>query len=356
MPHGRDFEVVVPSDYDAEERLDKYLAEAVPDVSRSKVQDGIREELVTINGQTVTKKSRPVEAGDRLVGTVPLPPPPQAEPEPIPLDVAYEDDALIAVRKPAGMVVHPAPGHRTGTLVNALLHHVGANTAVKAEDASELRDDDVGLSLENAWPGCDDSPVVRPGIVHRLDKDTTGLLVVAKDDVAHRRLAAQFAEHTVERTYHAIVWGRPEPPSGRIEGRIGRDPHDRKRMAVVPEDRGKRATTHYETLERHRHTALVAFQLETGRTHQIRVHASHRHHPVLGDAKYGGRAVRYGSTGGTRERFFEHLFEKMPRQALHARSLGFVHPKTDEWMHFEAALPDDMQHVLGRLRDVEGDG
>lgn len=353
-PRGKPFSLSVPDPYDAAERLDVYIAEALPDVSRTKIQRGIKEGLVRVNGQVVTKKSHSVAAGDRLEGTVPLPPPPQAEPEPIPLDIVYEDEALLVVNKPAEMVVHPAPGHRTGTLVNALLHHVGGE-AVRADEEETLAPDEVGLSTVNALPERADSPVVRPGIVHRLDKNTTGLLVVAKHDAAHRHLARQFQERTIERTYHALVWGVPQPPAGQIEGAIGRDPHNRKRMAVVEDERGKYALTRYRTLERHAHTALLAFSLETGRTHQIRVHAQHIHHPILGDPTYGGQAVRYGPAGGSRATFFERLFEAMPRPALHARSLGFEHPETGERVHFEVDMPEDMQHVLERLRSVEGE-
>jgi RluA family pseudouridine synthase len=264
----------------------------------------------------------------------------------------YEDDALLVVNKPAGMVVHPAHGHRNGTLVNALLHHVDGQTVAREDD--ELDAEDLGLSMVNALPERPGNPSIRPGIVHRLDKDTSGLLVVAKTDVAHRRLARQFKQHTTHRRYMAIVWGHPEPPSGTIEGAIGRDPHNRKRMAVVPDEKGKEAITHYEVVERHAHTALVRFQLETGRTHQIRVHASDVHHPLLGDPTYGGQSVRYGPQGGKRRRFFEHLFERMPRQALHAAELGFTHPMTNDPVQFTANLPADMQHVLDRLRAVEG--
>jgi RluA family pseudouridine synthase len=275
----------------------------------------------------------------------------EAVPQPIPLNIVYEDDALLVVNKPADMVVHPAHGHRKGTLVNALLHHVEGQS-VDHEDEN-LDADELGLSMVNALPERPDNPSIRPGIVHRLDKDTSGVLVVAKTDVAHRRLAQQFKEHTTHRRYLAIVWGHPEPPLGTIEGTIGRDPHNRKRMAVVPDAKGKHAVTHYEVIERHAHTALVQFQLETGRTHQIRVHASDIHHPLLGDPTYGGQAVRYGHQGGKRRRFFEHLFERMPRQALHAHELGFTHPLTGETMQFTVDLPDDMQHVLDRLRTVE---
>lgn len=350
---GDTIEVQVPPDYEGEERLDKYLTRFFPNASRTKVQRSIRKGQALVNGEDV-KKSYPVQAGDRIVCRLVQPPPIEAEPQPIPLDIVYEDDALLVVNKDADMVVHPAHGHRKGTLVNALLHHVEGQT-VRRED-EDLDAEDLGLSMVNALPERPDNPSIRPGIVHRLDKDTSGLLVVAKTDVAHRRLARQFKEHTVQRRYLGIVWGHPEPSAGTIEGAIGRDPHDRKRMAVVPAAKGKNAITHYETLERQAHTALVRFQLETGRTHQIRVHAKHIHHPLLGDLTYGGQSVRYGSQGRKRRRFYERLFERMPRQALHAYELGFTHPMTEKEMHFTADLPDDMQHVLDRLRTVEGEG
>ena len=348
---GDTITVRVPQDYAEEERLDKYLTRFFPQASRTKVQRSIRKGQALVNGEDI-KKSYAVQGGDTIVCRLVQPPPIEAEPQPIPLDIVYGDDVLLVVNKPAGMVVHPAHGHRKGTLVNALLHHVDGETVAREDE--NLDADELGLSMINALPERPGNPSIRPGIVHRLDKDTSGLLVVAKTDVAHRRLARQFKEHTTHRRYVAIVWGHPEPPSGTIEGAIGRDPHNRKRMAVVPDDNGKAATTHYEVVERHAHTALVQFQLETGRTHQIRVHASDMHHPLLGDPTYGGQSVRYGSQGGKRRRFFEHLFERMPRQALHAAELGFIHPMTDEAMRFTADLPDDMQHVLERLRAVEG--
>lgn len=347
---GDTITVRVPEDYADEERLDKYLTRFFPKASRTKVQRSIRKGQALVNGEDI-KKSYPVQGGDEIVCRLVQPPPIEAVPQPIPLDIVYEDEVLLVVNKPADMVVHPAHGHRKGTLVNALLHHVEGQTVAHEDD--DLDADELGLSMVNALPERPDNPSIRPGIVHRLDKDTSGVLVVAKTDVAHRRLAQQFKEHTTHRKYLAIVWGHPEPPSGTIEGAIGRDPHNRKRMAVVPDEKGKRAITHYEIIERHAHTALVQFQLETGRTHQIRVHASDIHHPLLGDPTYGGRAVRYGPQGGKRRRFFEHLFERMPRQALHASELGFTHPLTGETMQFTADLPDDMQHVLDRLREVE---
>ena len=346
---GDAVEVVVAEDGDGM-RLDKYLTRFYPEASRTKIQRSIKKGHVQVNGRDVSKSYR-VETGDEIVFRLIRKPPIQAEPEDIPLHVVYEDDDLLVVNKEAGMVVHPAPGHRSGTLVNALLHHVGGG-AVAADD-EDLGEEEAGLSMINALPARPDHPVVRPGIVHRLDKGTSGLLVVAKHDRAHRVLADQFKAHTTERRYRAIVWGHFDPPSGTITGAIGRDPHRRQRMAVVSEERGKSATTHYATVEKHAHTSVVEFELETGRTHQIRVHAEHRHHPVLGDPKYGGQAVRYGQQGGKRKAFFRNLFDAMPRPALHAYRLGFEHPSTGEAMQFDADPPDDMQHVLRRLREVE---
>lgn len=340
----------VPNDYTDADRLDVFVADRLPRFSRSKVQESIKEGTVTVNGQRA-KKSSPVEPGDIVECRIVKPPPLGAEPEAIPLDVTYEDDDLIVVNKPAGMVVHPSYGHPSGTLVNALLHHVrsGPIRVDDLDEDDELDDEEVGLSTTNALPERSGSPVVRPGIVHRLDKDTSGLLVVAKHDVAHRRLAAQFAAHTTYRRYRALVWGHPEPAAGHVEGAIGRDPRHRKRMAVV-EQGGKDAVTHYETVERLADVALLHFNLETGRTHQIRVHAQYLGHPVLGDATYGGQRIRSGGSTKSRRAFYRNLFDVMPRQALHAYALGFEHPSTGEHMRFTADVPHDMQHVVDRLR------
>jgi 23S rRNA pseudouridine1911/1915/1917 synthase len=349
---GNAAEIVVPADAaDAGTRIDKYLTRFYPETSRTKIQRSIKEGHVKVNGEDVAK-SYPVEPGDRIAFRLIRKPPLEAEPEALPLDVVYEDDDVIVVNKAAGRVVHPAPGHRSGTLVNALLHHVGGR-AVEADDDTGS-DEEVGLSMVNALPERPDHPVVRPGIVHRLDKGTTGLLVVAKHDRAHRALAAQFQAHTVDRRYRAVVWGHFDPPAGTVTGAIGRHPHHRQRMAVVADDDGKAATTHYDTAQRLQHASVVEFRLETGRTHQIRVHAEHRGHPVLGDPKYGGDRVRYGTQSGPRRRFFDRLVEHLGRPALHAASLGFEHPGTGADVHFEVDLPDDMQHVLARLREVEG--
>lgn len=342
----------VPPGYREDARLDVYLTRFLPNASRAKVQQGIREGRAIVNGRAQTRVSYRVQPNDRIVCHLDRPPPTEAKPEAIPIDVVYEDSWLIVVNKPAGMVVHPAHGNQTGTLVNALLHHVGAG-AISVDDLEDVDEEDVGLSVVNAAPVGPGDLSIRPGIVHRLDKDTSGLLVVAKDDLTHRRLARQFEERTIKRRYVAIVWGVPDPPSGTITAPIGRDPRDRKRMAVVGADSGKLAVTHYEVQERHAHTAVVHFRLETGRTHQIRVHAVHLGHPVLGDVRYDGARIRSGPVTARRRVFFENVFGIMPRQALHAETLGFVHPHTRQELSLAAPMPADMTEVLERIRRAE---
>ena len=335
-------------------RLDLYITDKTANATRSKVQRAIKEGRVDVNGQPATKSSAPVQPGDRIVCRVLRPPPIDVVPEDIPLDVVYEDDTLLVVVKPAGMVVHPAYGHRSGTLINALLHHVGAGP-LSAEDLDDADDDDVGLAVSSAGPQYDGDPTIRPGLVHRLDKDTTGLMVVAKTDVAAAHLGAQFAARTIRRRYLALVWG--DPGDGRVEGWLGRSPRDRKKISVRPEGEGKWAATRYETVEGFGATALVRLQLETGRTHQIRVHAASIGHPVFGDTTYGGDRIIYGAAEGSRKAFVGNLFKRLgPRQALHAATLGFTHPETGAEMTFEAPMPDDMAWVVERLRSVEGPG
>ncbi len=331
----------VPEDYRAGARLDVYIARLAENASRTTIQRGIRNGLVEVNGRAVTKPSVTAQAGDVIRCRLPLPPPTTIVAEALPFEIIYEDDRLIVVNKAAGMPVHPGPGHRSGTLVNALLHHVGCPKVCPDLPAP------VGLSTAHSARG-----TVRPGIVHRLDKDTTGLIVVAKDDETHRKIACQFHRRTVRRTYLAILWGKPEPPAGRIDAPIGRDSRDRKKMAVVLG--GKRAVTRYETVETLRHTSLVRCRLETGRTHQIRVHVRHVGHPVVGDKTYRGQELRAGPRTSHRRAFFGNLFQVMPRQALHAETLGFVHPGTGVLAEFTCDLPADMQHVLNQLRRIEG--
>lgn len=341
----------VPEGYEEEGRIDKYITRFLENASRTKVQRGISQGRVEVNGMVIDKASHTVAAGDVIVCRVIKPPPITLSPEEIPLEIPYEDEDLLIVNKPAGMVVHPAYGHRSGTLLNALLYHVGGpEVSAEALDSRSVKDSELGLSTVNARPRRKESPIVRPGLVHRLDKDTTGLMVVAKHDVAHRRLARQFKEHTIQRRYAAIGWGALDPPQGRIEGAIGRDPRDRKRMTVVPAGRGKHAVTHYETLETFEHETLLRFQLETGRTHQIRVHAAHSGHPLLGDMTYGGDSIRSGRSTRNRRAFYDNLFHELKRQALHAQTLGFTHPATEQQVTFESELPVDMEFVVSRLR------
>ncbi len=346
-----EIELLVPPGQ-APMRLDVYITDKTANATRSKVQKAIREGRVEVNDVAASKVSAPVQPGDRIVCRVLRPPPIDIVPEDIPIDVVYEDDALLVVDKPAGMVVHPAYGHRSGTLINALLHHVGAGP-VSGDEINDTDDDDLGLATATAGPRYDGDPTVRPGLVHRLDKDTTGLMVVAKTDVAAAHLGKQFADRTIQRRYLALVWG--EPGHGRVEGWLGRSPRDRKKMSVRPDDEGKWAATRYESVEEFGFTSLVRFQLETGRTHQIRVHAASIGHPVFGDVTYGGDRIVYGSAEGSRKAFVSNLFKRLgPRQALHAATLGFVHPTSREPMSFEAPMPEDMDWVVGRLRTVEG--
>lgn len=351
--HGERSADVVVSDQGPGERLDRVLTDVFPDLSRSRIQKAIGAEEVTVDGEPVSK-SYSVDGGETIRCRISGPDPIRAEPQPIPLDVVYEDEVLIVVDKPAGLVVHPAPGHPDGTLVNALLHHVGGSE-VRVEEGTELEveDDELGLSTVRAAPSGPSSRTVRPGIVHRLDKDTTGLLVVAKTDRVHTGLAAQFRAHTVDRQYQALVWGRPERTTGTIDAPIGRDPARRTRMAVTDRHGGKEAITRYRVQASRGPISLLAFQLETGRTHQIRVHAAHLGHPVLGDPTYGGRGVKYGPRHGPARRELEAIVEETSRQALHARVLGFTHPDTEEELRFVSDWPRDMLAVWQRLRSFD---
>jgi 23S rRNA pseudouridine1911/1915/1917 synthase len=316
MPH--DVEIVVP-DGKKRERID--LTHHVENATRSKVQRAIRDGKVFVNGVAV-RPSHPVAPGEIIRFTLPSPPPQDALPENIPLDVVYEDDQLIVVNKPAGMVVHPAHGNYTGTLVNALLYHCG--------NLSTLNDP------------------VRPGIVHRLDKETSGLLVAAKNETAHAFLAKQFAKRTIRREYLAIVWGAFRDREGLIEAELGRSKSDRKKMAVV--EGGKPAATEYTVLERFAYLTLIRLRLRTGRTHQIRVHLAHIHHPVFGDPTYNGRHIVAGPGTPRQKAEVQRMLDLISRQALHARTIGFVHPTSRQELFFDSPLPADIESVLALLR------
>lgn len=359
--------VVVPPGHNTPTRLDMYLTAKLPNATRTKVQDGIKEGHVLVNGSK-PKASQLVQPNDVIECTILKPPPIEALPEDIPLDIRYEDEWLIVLNKPAGMVVHPAYGNRSGTLINALLHHVGAG-AIRLDDLQEDEEEEEEvennaanadevtpqqaspqLSLINATPRYKGDPSIRPGLVHRLDKDTSGLMVIAKDDAVHVHLANQFAKRTISRRYRAILWGILKEPTGTVSTYLGRDKRDRKLVAVLPDGQGKHAITHYTVLETLNYFSFVEFRLETGRTHQIRVHAKHLGHSCFGDKTYGGDHVQFALAGSsTKKAFFDNLFKVLPRQALHAYTLGFVHPVTGETLHFTADLPDDMQHVWAQL-------
>ncbi|MCG8374563.1 MAG: RluA family pseudouridine synthase [Balneolales bacterium] len=319
------YEFKVPTGQQESIRLDAYITSFVENATRNKVQKAIKDGYVWVNGKN-EKASYKMLPGDEIYIELPLPPPPEAKAEELDLDIVFEDDDLIVVNKAPGMVVHPAYGNWTGTLVNGLMHHV--------EDLAGEEEDNL-----------------RPGIVHRLDKDTSGLLVVAKNDETLASLSALFAEKDIERTYWAIVWGTPHEQQGTVEGDIGRSKHDRKLMTVLPEGRGKHAVTHWKVLEYFDYLSLVEVKLETGRTHQIRVHFNHIGHNVFGDSTYGGTSVRYGPNTGARKVMFHKLITGLGRQALHAKTLGFKHPKTGEMVSFNSELPEDFQHVLDTLRE-----
>ena len=320
-------------------RRDKALAVLAPALSRARLQQVVKEGGVALNGRTVTESSRKVAEGDVLTLVLPEAKPADPVGQDIPLDIVFEDEHLIVIDKPAGLVVHPAGGHEDGTLVNALIAHCGDSLS--------------GIG-----------GVRRPGIVHRLDKDTSGLLVVAKHDKAHRGLAKQFADHgrtgPLERAYRALVWGAPRMREGTIDAPIERSQRNREKMQVVAEGRGREAITHLTTLERYPPllrgkeeepalASLIECRLETGRTHQIRVHLSHIGHPLLGDGLYGSgfatKAARLPDAGRA-------ALEQLGRQALHAAELGFAHPVTGDHLHFESEPPEDfalLQEQLARL-------
>ena len=309
-------------------RIDKYMSSHLEETSRHRVQCAIKQGYVFLNDKPA-KANMIVRPKDVIRFVMPyrrrgL----EILPQDIPLDIVYEDDDLLVVNKPAGMVVHPGHGHFKGTLVNALAFHLGISQGPEAEDE-------------------------RMGIlVHRIDKDTSGLLVVAKNDETQLDLARQFFEHTIERCYVAVVWGNIKEDEGTIDGNIGRDPNDRLRFKVYPEDdeKGKHAVTHFKVLERFGYVTVVECRLETGRTHQIRVHMNHIGHPLFNDERYGGAEIRKGTIYAKYRQFIVNCFETCPRQALHAKTLGFKHPGTKQWIRFDSELPDDMTALIGKWR------
>ncbi len=309
-------------------RIDKYVVDHVPHASRTKVQAAADAGNILVNGKPVKSNYR-VKPADEISIVMSWPPREvEVIPQDIPLNIVYEDDDLLVVNKPAGMCVHPGFGNNDGTLVNALAWH--------------LRDLPMFADVKDA----------RPGLVHRIDKDTSGLLVVAKTEQAKMDLARQFFEKTTKRTYIALVWGLMEADSGTIRGNIGRSLRDRKVMDVFPEDSGigKHAVTHYEVLERFGYVSLVRCHLETGRTHQIRAHFRHIGHPLFSDAHYGGDQILRGTTFPKYRQFVANCMQILPRQALHAKTIGFIHPRTKEQMMFDSEVAADMTACIEKWR------
>jgi len=301
-------------------RIDKFLSFKLPNVSRNKIQIAARVGNIKVNSKSV-KPNYKVKPND-VISVLLSFPPRDAEiiPENIPIDIIYEDNDIIVINKKAGMVVHPAYANYTGTLVNAVAWH--------------LKDSKID---NNGWGAF---------LIHRIDKDTSGLIVLAKTEIAQAILARQFFEHTIEREYLALVWGNLNDNEGTIKGNLGRSHKDRRVMAVCEENRGKHAITHYKVLERFGYVTLLACKLETGRTHQIRAHMAYIGHPLFNDVTYGGNKILKGTISSKYKQFIENCFTVLPRQALHARILGFLHPTTANYMTFEAPLPDDMLTVI----------
>ena len=306
-------------------RIDRYLTDKIENLARNRIQNVAKAGGVLVNEKPV-KSNYKVKPNDEIKIVLPYAPYENLlVPENIPLDIVYEDEDLVIVNKPSGMVVHPGHGNYNGTLLNALIYHF----------------DNLPENSDN-----------RPGLVHRIDKDTTGLLVVAKNEVALTKLAQQFADKTSKRKYIALVWGDLSEDEGTIEGNLGRNPKNRLQMIVFPEgEQGKHAVTHYKVLERFGYVTLVELELETGRTHQIRAHMKHIGHPLFNDARYGGDKILKGTTFTKYKQFVENTFKILPRQALHAKTLGFEHPRTGKFMEFDSEIPEDIQQAIERWRN-----
>ena len=309
-------------------RLDRYLTNLMAHTSRNRIQQAAKADCILVNDRPVKSNYR---VHPRDVISILLPRPVhvfELVAEDIPLDIVYEDEDVILINKPAGMVVHPAVGNFTGTLVNALLWHFQGQRNAAGEE-------------------------VKPLLVHRIDKNTSGIMIVAKSEIAQMKLAANFFEHTIDRRYQALVWGDFPDDEGTIIGNVGRNPQNRMVMTVFPEDseQGKHAVTHYRVIERFGYVTLIECRLETGRTHQIRVHMKHIGHPLFNDESYGGNEILKGTTFTKYKQFVNNCFKVLPRQALHAKSLGFMHPVTGKYMLFDSDLPADMAEALDKWRN-----
>ncbi|MBL6964196.1 MAG: RluA family pseudouridine synthase [Bacteroidetes bacterium] len=307
-------------------RIDKYLINRIENVSRNRIQNATKSDCILVNNQAV-KSNYKVKPFDQISIVLPHPPrDKEVKAENLQLDIVYEDDHVLVVNKEAGMVVHPAYGNFTGTLVNGLIYHFGKS------------DTDI-------------DPPFRAGLVHRIDKDTSGLLVIAKDDYSLTFLARQFFDHSVERSYSALVWGHVKDAEGTITKNILRDPKDRRRMITTTKaGSGKHAVTHYKVLEQFNYTSWIECKLETGRTHQIRTHLASIGHPIFNDEPYGGARIVSGPSFTKYKQYIDNCFKLIPRQALHAQSLGFIHPHSGKEMIFHSDLPDDFSSVLSKWR------
>jgi 23S rRNA pseudouridine1911/1915/1917 synthase len=329
LPEDEDFPMFEQSHFVIDKgqsmmRIDKYITEKVANATRNKVQKAIDQGMILVNGNRV-KANYQIKPLDDIKVFLPTPPRDnEVIPEKMDLDIIFEDDYLLIINKAPGMVVHPAHGNWSGTLVNGLAYYFNQLPELPGNSG-------------------------RPGLVHRIDKDTSGLLVIAKSEEAMTHLAHQFFHHTIERTYHALVWGVPEEDEGTINVHIGRSQKDRKLMEAFPDgNQGKHAITHWKVLKKLRYVSLIQCNLETGRTHQIRAHLKYIGHPLFNDAMYGGDKIRKGTQFSKYKTFIDNAFKIMPRQALHAMSLGFIHPITKEKMYFETPLPTDFEQVINK--------
>lgn len=311
-------------------RIDKFLMAKLADVSRTRIQNAVRDGVVLVDNKVV-KSNYKINPGEIISFTMPKKSDKfdRVKPEDIPLDIVYEDDDVMVINKPAGLVMHPGVGNPNGTLVNGLVHY--------------LRDTELPVKEGEFYD--------RPGLVHRIDKNTSGLIVVAKSDVAMKSLSKQFFDHSIKRRYKALIWGALDEPKGTVENYIGRNPANRLVNMVFPEENiGKHSITHWEVLEDLYYVSLVECRLETGRTHQIRVHMKHLGHPLFSDERYEGDQIRKGTVFTKYKQFVQNCFKILPRQALHAYSLGFVHPRTGEDVYFEQELPADFAECLEKWR------
>lgn len=330
------------------ERIDTYLSTLIKNASRTRVRKSLDEGMIKVNDKVIKKASHKI-SGDDIIECIMLRRPPiKLIPQDIPLNIIYEDNYLLVVNKPAGMVVHPGVGNRYDTLVNAILFYLGIEDDIEIEFDNEDSEDEIVNDPGKLYA----SDEVRPGIVHRLDKDTSGLLVIAKTTEVLSLLQSQFANRTVSRTYNAIAWGTKLEDEGSIVGNIDRSPIDRKKFTVSTKS-GKYAKTNYKVIKRYSIASIVELKLETGRTHQIRVHLTHLKHPIVGDEVYGGNINNYKGVNGELNNLAKFIISRSKRQLLHAKDLQFIHPITNQLMHFTSELPEDFKNILKILESSQ---